>query len=85
MSLVFIIRIEFNLYYKAFKLVPEPTQSLIQCVLGSLCPGVKQPEREVEHTPPSVSGVRNEQSYTSTPSCAFMAALDRSYIHTRCM
>jgi hypothetical protein len=33
---------------------------------GSL-PGVKQPVREVDHSPPSSAKVKNAWSYTSTP------------------
>ena len=41
---------------------------------GVLPSGGQRPEREADHSPPSSSEVRNEWSYTSTPSThAFMA------------
>jgi hypothetical protein len=44
------------------------TQSLIQHVLGTLSPGVKQLEYEADHSPASNAEVKNEWSYTSAPS-----------------
>jgi hypothetical protein len=37
-------------------------------VLGDLSLGVKRPGREANHSPPSSVEVKNEWSYTSTPS-----------------
>jgi hypothetical protein len=39
----------------------------IQWVPGALSLGVKRPEREADHSPPSSAKVRNAWSYTSTP------------------
>jgi hypothetical protein len=36
-----------------------PTQPSIQYVLGALSPGVKQPGREADHSPPSIAGLKN--------------------------
>jgi hypothetical protein len=36
-------------------------------------PRVKQPRREVNHSPPSSAAVKNEWSYTSTPAIWFHA------------
>jgi hypothetical protein len=35
--------------------------------------GVKQPERDVYHSPSSSVQVKSDYSYTSTPLCAFMS------------
>jgi len=43
------------------------TQPPIQWVPGTLCPGIKQPGHEVDHSFPSTAEVKNEWSYTSTP------------------
>jgi hypothetical protein len=45
----------------------EPTQPPIQWVPGALSLGVKWPEREVDHSPPSSAEVKERWSYTSTP------------------
>jgi hypothetical protein len=39
---------------------------------GALSPGVKGPEHEADHSPPSNTEVKNAWSYTSTPSYIFM-------------
>jgi hypothetical protein len=39
-----------------------PTQSLIQRILG-----VKHPKRKADHSLPSIAGIKNTWSYTSTP------------------
>jgi hypothetical protein len=44
-----------------------PTQLPIQWVTGDLPLGVKQPEREADHSPPYSAEVKNEWSYTSSP------------------
>jgi len=44
-----------------------PTQPPMQWVLGAPSLGVKRPEREAEHSPPSNAEVKNVWSYTSTP------------------
>jgi hypothetical protein len=45
----------------------EPTQPPIQWVPGALSLGVKRPECEADHSPPSSDEVKNAWSYTSTP------------------
>jgi hypothetical protein len=35
--------------------------------------GVKRPEREADHSPPSSTEIKNVWSYTFTPEYAFMA------------
>jgi len=37
-----------------------------------LYPGVKEPGREADHSPPSSTEVKNAWNYTSTPQCVFM-------------
>jgi hypothetical protein len=49
-----------------------PTQPPIQRVPGSLSPGVKRPECEVDHSPTSAEA-KKMWIYTSTPPYAFMA------------
>jgi hypothetical protein len=49
------------------------TQPPVQLVTGVLSPGVKQQEREADHSPPSSSEVRNMWSYTSTNPYLLMA------------
>jgi hypothetical protein len=39
---------------------------------GGSIPGVKRPEREADHSPPSSTEVKNAWSYTSTPLYVFM-------------
>jgi len=53
-------------------------QPLIQWI-----PGIKQPEREVDYSPPSSSEVKNAWNYTSIPSMPSWhgASLRRWYIH----
>jgi hypothetical protein len=40
---------------------------------GDLSPGVKRPEREIDHSPPASAEVKKMWIYTSTPPYAFMA------------
>jgi hypothetical protein len=44
-----------------------PTQPHTQWIPGALSLGVKRQGREVDHSPPSSTEVKNEWSYTSTP------------------
>jgi hypothetical protein len=55
------------------RLALGPTQLPIQLVPGALSLGVKWPELEADHSPPSIAEVKNMWSYTSTPHYAFMA------------
>jgi hypothetical protein len=55
--------------------VLRTTQSPIQWVPGALSLGVKQPEREADHSPQSDVQVKNVWSYTSTLQYVFMAWL----------
>jgi hypothetical protein len=54
-----------------FTTVPRPalgpTQPPIQWVPGALSLGVKRPEREADHSPPSSVEAKNAWSYTSIP------------------
>jgi hypothetical protein len=49
-----------------------PTQPPIQWVPGALSLGVKWPEPEADHLPPSNAEVKNAWSYNSTPQYIFM-------------
>jgi hypothetical protein len=40
---------------------------------GALSPGVKRPEREADHLPPTSAEVKKTWVYTATPLYAFMA------------
>jgi hypothetical protein len=42
-------------------------------VAGALSPGVRRPESEADHSPPSTAEVKFAWSYTSTPPYVFMA------------
>jgi hypothetical protein len=44
-----------------------PTQSPIQWVSWALSPGVKQPGREADHSPPTSTEIKKMWLYTSTP------------------
>jgi hypothetical protein len=50
-----------------------PTKLPIQRVPQTLSPGVKGPEREADHSPPSSAEVKNPWSYTSALQYVFMA------------
>jgi len=47
-------------------------QPPIQWVPGALSLGVKRPERQADHSPPSNAKVTNAWGYTSTPQYVFM-------------
>jgi len=67
----------------SFHIPSYPTSQLLQCmsletarpwqllrqrkITKAWVPGVKQPEREADHSPPSSAKVKNDWSYTSTP------------------
>jgi hypothetical protein len=40
---------------------------------GAVSPGIKQPEREADHSPPTCAEVKKTWIYTTTPPYAFMA------------
>jgi hypothetical protein len=50
----------------------EPTEPPIQWSPEALSLGVKRPDREADHSPPSSAEVKNAWSYASTPQCSFM-------------
>jgi hypothetical protein len=54
-----------------FVLGPTPTP--IEWSTRALYPGVKRPEREADHSPPTSAKFKNTSIYTSTPPYAFMA------------
>jgi len=49
------------------RLTQRHTQPPSQLVIGALSLGVKQPEHEADHPPPSSGKVKNVWNYTSTP------------------
>jgi hypothetical protein len=51
----------------------EPTQPPIQCVPGTLSPGVKRQGREADYSPPASAEAKKMWIYTSTPRYAFVA------------
>jgi hypothetical protein len=56
----------------------EPTQPPVQWVTVVLSLGVKRPEREADHSPPSRAEVKNEWSYTATPLIRLSGVVLRS-------
>jgi len=61
------------LFATASRPAVQRTQPLIQWIPGALTPAVKWPGREAATHLHLVSEVKNECSYTSTPSYVFMA------------
>jgi hypothetical protein len=65
------------------------TQPLILSIEEVLSSGVKRPECEVNHSPPSSAALINEWVYTSTPLHAFMACTRTAVLacrmHGRCL
>jgi hypothetical protein len=47
-------------------------QSPIEWIPGALSPGVKRPEREADHSPPTSADIKNTWIYIFTPLCAFI-------------
>jgi hypothetical protein len=47
---------------------PRLTQHHIQWVPGALPPGVKRPERETDHSPPTSAEVKKKSVYISSPT-----------------
>jgi hypothetical protein len=50
-----------------------PTEPPIKWIQGDLSPGVKQPGREADHSPPTSAEVKNTWMYISNPPYVFMA------------
>jgi hypothetical protein len=61
------------LFTTMFTLALRPTQTPTQWVQGALTLEEKRPVSEADHSPPSISKVKNAWRYTSTPQYAFMA------------
>jgi hypothetical protein len=57
------------LFATASRWTLEPIQTPIRWVPSALSPGVKQPEREADHSPSSSAEVKNACSYISTSIC----------------
>jgi hypothetical protein len=51
----------------AFRPALGPTQPPIQCVPGTLPPGVKRPGLEADHSPPSIDDVKNGRATALRP------------------
>jgi hypothetical protein len=62
-----VLQLEIFLSSTSFRLVLRPIQPPIQWILGTLSPGVKQPEHEADYLPPTIAEVKNMEIYTSTP------------------
>jgi hypothetical protein len=65
--------LEIFLFTTASRTALGSIQPPMQWVPGALSMGVKRPEREADHSPPSSAEVKNTWSYTSTPQYVFMA------------
>jgi hypothetical protein len=65
--------LEIFLFTIAARTALGSTQPPIQWVPGGLSLGIKWPDHESDHSPPSSVQVKNAWSYTSTPQYAFMA------------
>jgi hypothetical protein len=61
------------------QMVFGPSQSTIQGIPGFF-PGVKQPGREANHSLPSSSEVRNECSYTATPTTCLQGVAGNNFL-----
>jgi hypothetical protein len=49
------------------RLILGPTQPPVQCVLGALSLGIKQPGHEADHTPPSTADIKNGGANLHSP------------------
>jgi hypothetical protein len=56
-----------RIFSKSSRPALRSTQPPIQCLSGTLSPGVKRPGREVDHSPPTSAEVNKMWIYTSTP------------------
>jgi hypothetical protein len=69
---------QYELCYLFIRLLNDTVRSFgiewyVQGMEGTYPCGVKRPELETDHLPPSVVGVKNKWGYTSTSSHVFMA------------
>jgi hypothetical protein len=60
------------LFSMSSSLALGPTQPPIQYVPWTISPGLKRPEREADHSPPSSADVKERWIYTSTSPYVFM-------------
>jgi hypothetical protein len=60
-------RVKNFLFSKSSRPTLGPTQPPIQWVPGALSPGMKQPGREADHSPPTSADVKKMWNYTSSP------------------
>jgi hypothetical protein len=58
-----------------FLLFRHRAQTTIQLVQGAVTPGIRQPEREADHSSPSNAEVKNAWSYTSILPVHFNGAM----------
>jgi hypothetical protein len=64
------------LVFVAIQMINTPrnhTQPPIQWVPEALSQGIKRPEHEADHSPPTSAEIKKTWIYTSTPAYAFMA------------
>jgi hypothetical protein len=65
--------LSFFLFSKSSRPALGSTQPPMQWVLGALSPGVKRPEREADHSPPTSAEIKRMWTYTSTTPYTFMS------------
>jgi hypothetical protein len=65
------------LFFKVSRLALGPPTCPFNLYQGLFSPGVKWSECEAYHFPPSIFKVKNDWSYTSTPSYAFIACIKK--------
>jgi hypothetical protein len=74
-------RVKNFLFSTSSRLVLGLTQPPLQWVLGALSPGVKEPWREVDYSPPTTAEIKNTWIYISTSPFTFMAYLSTGKIY----
>jgi hypothetical protein len=67
-----IVSTEILLLFTSSRADLGPIQNPIEWVPGALPPGVKRPEREANHSPPTSAKIKTTWIYKTSPACAFI-------------